>query len=228
LETDGYLVREASNGNEALREIEFHTPDLVVLDMNMPGMDGMAVLEHLKSMAAVHKPRVIVLTAYASIATAVRATHLGAADFLEKPITPTELRQTVRSILAETESDEPSPELVNVEGPYEQAVGRIRTALRLADYTRAESLLEKAAERRNQYSAEYFNLLGVLYEAQHKWRLARRFYAKAISVDQLSKPAPANLRRLHELRAHGMSPHAVKLGDESDDILYARLPDSRS
>jgi len=92
LETDGYVVNEACNGREAMDAIARQMPDLMVLDLNMPVMDGMSVLEHLKGLAATNKPRVIVLTAYGSIATAVKATRLGAVEFMEKPIVPAELR----------------------------------------------------------------------------------------------------------------------------------------
>lgn len=228
LESDGYVVREASNGKEALEAIERQTPDLIVLDLNMPGMDGMAVLEHLKSLAAANRPRVIILTAFGSIATAVRATRMGAVDFLEKPITPTELRQTVRSVLTEPELDAPPAVVTDIQGGYEEALSRIRKALRLADYSSAEALLEKATERKNQHTAQYFNLLGVLYEAHHKWRLARKFYGKAIAADKRFEPAQANMRRLYELHAYGRSHQAVMLGDESDDIWYARLPEAQS
>jgi DNA-binding response OmpR family regulator len=228
LESDGYLVREASNGEEALEAIERQTPDLIVLDLNMPGMDGMAVLEQLKSLSATNKPRVIILTAFGSIATAVRATRMGAVDFLEKPITPTELRQTVRSVLTEPELDAPPAGVTDIQGGYDEALRRIRRALRLADYSSAESLLEKAADRKNQHTAEYFNLLGVLYEAHHKWRLARKCYGKAISADKRFEPAQANLRRLYEFQTYGRSHEAVRLGDESDDIWYARLPEARN
>src|ERR1019366_3109239 len=64
LEADGYAVTEAANGREALDAIKNHTPDLMVLDLNMPVLDGMAVLEHMKSLVATSKPRVIILTAY--------------------------------------------------------------------------------------------------------------------------------------------------------------------
>jgi DNA-binding response OmpR family regulator len=228
LESDGYMVREASNGKEALEAIERQIPDLVVLDLNMPGMDGMAVLDHLKSFAEANKPRVIILTAFGSIATAVRATRMGAVDFLEKPITPAELRQTVRSVLTEPELDAPPAGVVDIPGGYDEALRRIRRALRLADYSSAESLLEKAADRKNQHTAEYFNLLGVLYEAHHKWRLARKCYGKSISADKRFEPAQANLRRLYELQTYGRSHEPVKLGDESDDVLYARLPQARN
>jgi DNA-binding response OmpR family regulator len=228
LESDGYAVREAKTGNEALESIERQLPDLVVLDLNMPGIDGMAVLEHLKNLAATHKPRVIILTAFGSIATAVRATRLGAVDFLEKPITPTELRQTVRSVLTEPELDAPPAAGMEAQGGYEEALTRIRKALRLADYSSAEALLEKAAERKNQHTAEYFNLLGVLYEAQHKWRLARKCYGKAIAADKKFEPAQANMRRLFELQTYGRSHQVVKLGDAGDDLWYAQLPDARN
>src|SRR5581483_10464329 len=108
LESDGYTVREASNGREALEAIRNTPPDLMVLDMNMPEVDGMTVLEQMKTLAAnVTRPRVIVLTAYGSIPTAVKATRLGAIDFLEKPITPTDLREVVHSALTEPELDVP-------------------------------------------------------------------------------------------------------------------------
>jgi len=228
LESDGYAVREAKNGSEALDSIEKQLPDLVVLDLNMPGLDGMAVLEHLKKLAATNRPRVIILTAFGSIATAVRATRLGAVDFLEKPITPTELRQTVRSVLTEPELDAAPTAEMGAFGAYEDALTRIRKALRLADYASAEAALEVAAERRGKHTAEYFNLLGVLYEAQHKWRLARKCYAKSIAADKRFEPAQANMRRLFELQTYGRTHQAVKLGDEGDDIWYAQLPDARS
>jgi len=226
LESDGFDVQEASNGRDALEVMARTTPDLLVLDLNMPVLDGMAVLEQMKTLAATAKPRVIVLTAYGSIPAAVKATRLGAVDFLEKPITPTDLRQAVRSVLAEPELDSP-PVTVDAPGGYEQVLARIRRALRLAEFESAEALLTKAAESRMQHSADYFNLLGVLYEAQRKWRLARKCYGKAVAANGGYEPAQANLRRLYELHSFGRSTQAVVLGDEPDDAWFARMPDSQ-
>jgi DNA-binding response OmpR family regulator len=228
LESDGYAVTEASNGREALEAIKANTPDLMVLDLNMPVLDGMAVLEHMKSLAGVARPRVIILTAYGSIPSAVKATRLGALDFLEKPIAPRELRQAVRSVLNEPELDSPPDVVVDVPGGYELVLSRIRKLLRLAEYETAMSLLMKAADRQDQQSAEYFNLLGVLYEAQRKWRLAQKCYDKAITADEHYQPARINLRRLLELRRHGRSSQAVVLGDEAEDVWFAKLPESRN
>ena len=228
LETDGYVVHEASNGGDALEAIHQQTPDLMVLDLNMPVMDGMAVLEHLKTLVGMNKPRGIVLTAVGSIATALKATRLGAVEFMEKPITPVELRQIVRSVLSEPEIDAPPVAMLEVPGGYEQVLGRIRRSLRPADYGSAESLLEKAAQRKNQHTAEYFNLLGVLYEAHGKWRLARKCYGKAIAADKRFESAQANMRRLYELYTYGRSSQAVLLGDEMDDVRYAQMHAARA
>lgn len=214
LEADGHHIEEAANGREALAAIEQHAPDLVVLDLNMPVMDGMAVLERLKESSAGHMPRVMILTAYGSIPTAVKATRLGALDFLEKPITPAELRHSVRSILEEPELDSP-PVGADAAGGYEKVVDRIRESMRVADFTSAESLLTRAAETREQQTAEYFNLLGVLYEAQRKWRLARKCYGKAIAADHNYEPSQLNIRRLYELHSFGSSSQNVMLGGEA-------------
>ena len=224
LESEGYEVREAANEREALESLKRQPPDLMVLDLNMPELDGMAVLEEMKKLIGVNRPRVVILTAYGSIPTAVKAVQLGASDFLEKPITPTNLRETVRSLLDEPEVDRVvvPPLLVD---SYERVLDRIRKSLRLADVTGAETLLMKAADRQGHHSAEYFNLLGVLYETQHKWRLARKCYNKGIDADQNYEPAKVNLHRLMEVQKHGRTARSILLGDESGDVMYARLPD---
>jgi DNA-binding response OmpR family regulator len=226
LESEGYDVREAANGRQALDALQQSPPDLMVLDLNMPELDGMAVLEQLKNLAMVHKPRVVVLTAYGSVPTAVKALQLGACDFVEKPVTPVELRRTVRSVLEEPELDQMvvAPELLDT---YERVLERVRKSLRLADITTAETLLMKAADRRGQHSAEYFNLLGVLYESRGNHRLARKCYNKSVDADVNYQPPRSNMRRLNDLKTYGRSVQAVLLGDEEEDVLVHRLPDSK-
>jgi FixJ family two-component response regulator len=177
----------------------------------MPVLDGMSVLEQMKSLALAHRPRVVVLTAYGSVPAAVKATRLGAIDFLEKPITPSDLRQAVRSVLEEPELDAPTQVQVDFPGGYEQVLSRIRRALHANDLTEAQALLEVAADQRNQQAAEYFNLLGVLYEIQRKWRLARKCYGRSASSGGPQDAAQANLRRLYELHTYGKSSEPVAL-----------------
>jgi DNA-binding response OmpR family regulator len=216
LESEGYQVLEATNGREALDVIHERQPDLMLLDLNMPVLDGMAVLEQLKSMTGIVKPRVVILTAYGSIPAAVKATRLGALDFLEKPVTPSDLRETVKSVLDEPLLDSP-PVISDPPMDYEQVLGRIRRALRSEDFSSAETLLMKAADRKEQHSAAYFNLLGILYEVQHKWRLAKKCYGKAMSADKTYQPAQENMRRIYELYTFGHSKQPVILGDESTE-----------
>lgn len=215
LETDGYAVSEAKNGREALAALRGREVDVAVLDLNMPVMDGMAVLEALHERPT--KTRVMVLTAYGSIAAAVKATRLGAIDFVEKPITPTEIRQTIRSVLEEPILDSP-PVISDLKNGYEQAMESVRISLRLVNLPNAESLLMRVAETRQKQTAEYFNLLGVLYEAQAKWRLARKCYGKAIATDKQFAPAQTNMRRLYELQEFGKSKESVMLGDDADRV----------
>jgi CheY-like chemotaxis protein len=217
LETDGYAVGEAANGREALQALRHGEYDVAVLDLNMPVLDGMGVLQALQKDPV--KTRVMVLTAYGSIATAVKATRLGAVDFVEKPISPAEIRQAVRSVLEEPILDSP-PVISDVQGGYEQALERVRVSLRLTNLPNAEGMLMRLAESRQKQTAEYFNLLGVLYEAQAKWRLARKCYGKAIATDKHFVPAQINMRRLYELQEFGKSKEPVMLGDESEVEIF--------
>jgi len=97
LEKEGYAVQTAGNGEEALKLVGENSFDLVVTDLMMPVMDGMELLEQVKK----SNPRmpVIIITAYASVATAVEAIKKGAYDYVPKPFNPGELQVTVEKAL---------------------------------------------------------------------------------------------------------------------------------
>lgn len=87
-------IDEADCGETALRKIEQQPPDILILDHKMPGISGLDVLERIERQGC--ETLTIMITAYASIETAVQAIKRGAYDFLAKPFTPDELRNTVR------------------------------------------------------------------------------------------------------------------------------------
>jgi len=98
LQSEGFETAEAPNGAAALAAVERDTPDAVLLDLMMPGgPDGLATLEHLKRVAP-HVP-VVMMSGKASLTDAVRATKLGAFQFLEKPLTPEGVLTTLRAAL---------------------------------------------------------------------------------------------------------------------------------
>ncbi|MBP2680530.1 MAG: sigma-54-dependent transcriptional response regulator [Candidatus Krumholzibacteriota bacterium] len=97
LEESGYEVRSAESAAEALGAIEKGRPDLVLTDIKMPGMDGIALLKEIRKID--DAIAVIVLTAFGSVETAVEAMKNGASDYLTKPISRDELTLTVEKTL---------------------------------------------------------------------------------------------------------------------------------
>ncbi len=85
LEREGYTVAEARDGVAALDQVDKFGPDVIVLDLNLPGLDGYGVLSHLRSRPATVNVPVIVLTAKGDEDNEVRVFELGADDFLTKP-----------------------------------------------------------------------------------------------------------------------------------------------
>ena len=223
----GHDVQEAANGSLALEMISHIKFDLVILDLSMPVLDGMAVLKGIAALKQLdektQRPRVIVLTAYGSIHVAVKATLAGASDFIEKPSTPNELRHTVEQVLASPTAATtlflPADVLA---GGYEAVLDRIREALTAGAWENAESLLMKAADL-SLRDAAYFNLLGVLYEARRDYPLATKFYGKAMAAKRGGyPPAEQNLRRLYELQRFGKSQIEVDLGERPAVLLRYR------
>jgi len=89
----GFDVDIAGTGEEALQKIMSHKPDILLLDYKLPGISGLDILEKVTSQES--EMLSIMITAYASIETAVTAVKRGAFDFLAKPFTPDELKSTV-------------------------------------------------------------------------------------------------------------------------------------
>jgi len=213
LESEGYQIAEARNGREALSALAGRKFDLMILDLNMPVLDGMGVLEQIKTMPPTQKPRVLVLTAYGSIPAAVRATRLDAIDFLEKPVTPERLRSAVARVLAEA-LPEAHVDDDQLRGGYDAVLNGVRNALRIGDSKAAEEMLIRAGDL-GQEDAGYLNLVGVFNETKRKWRRAKKFYGMAIRADKGYEPAQNNMRRLYELETFGKTALPIALGDET-------------
>ena len=100
LQRDGYEVIEAADGVQALDQVDRTAPDVVVLDLNLPRLDGFGVLAHLRARPATAGLPVIVLTAKGDEDSEVRVFESGAQDFLTKPFRPRALSARLQSLLA--------------------------------------------------------------------------------------------------------------------------------
>ncbi|TDI36295.1 MAG: type II/IV secretion system protein [Acidobacteria bacterium] len=102
LERDGYTVFEAKDGAQALEQVDTHAPDILVLDLNLPGLDGYGVITQLRSRQATEDLPIIVLTAKGDEDNEVRVFELGADDFLSKPFRARALSARIQAVLART------------------------------------------------------------------------------------------------------------------------------
>jgi len=93
----GYEVMMAVNGEDALAKVEESRPDVILLDVMMPGMDGFEVARRLKALESVRHIPIVMVTALREVEDRIRALEAGASDFMSKPIDRAELRATVAS-----------------------------------------------------------------------------------------------------------------------------------
>lgn len=100
LEHDGFLVSEAFNGKQAIQRLRDVSPDLILLDVMMPDLDGFEVLQMTREISNVP---VIMLTAKGEEDDRIRGLELGADDYITKPFNPRELVSRVKAVLRRTE-----------------------------------------------------------------------------------------------------------------------------
>jgi Tfp pilus assembly pilus retraction ATPase PilT/CheY-like chemotaxis protein len=99
LEREGYIVAEARDGVQALDQVDRFAPDVIILDLNLPGLDGYSVLSQLRSRPATQDIPVMVLTAKGDEDNEVRVFELGADDFITKPFRARALSARLEAVL---------------------------------------------------------------------------------------------------------------------------------
>jgi DNA-binding response OmpR family regulator len=216
LETAGYATSAADDGETALRWLSTVSADLILLDLRMPGIGGMGVLESLRH-SGVTTP-VVIVTAHGSVPDAVAAMKLGAIDFLSKPLTPDTLRRVVADVLDREAPPVRSPgpaadvEPVTAASRFADNLRRAKRALNARWFDEADIFLRQATAL-GPDSAEAHNLMGVLHEVRGEHDASYRSYKAALKADARYEPAQHNMRRYYERVTFGRSEVPVDTGD---------------
>jgi DNA-binding response OmpR family regulator len=179
----------AANGEEALAKLKEKEFCLILLDLKMPGMDGMEVLRRVREI----RPdiRVIILTAYGTIESAVEAMRLGATDFIQKPFSADEIRELVSRVMDREKLEQ-------------QKVMDFTSSIELAKRSIGDRHFDAAVEHVHHAifidpgRPEAFNLLGALMEIKGDRIEAQKNYRTALSLDPSYEPAIKNLQRSTE------------------------------
>ncbi len=206
LETEGYEIFDASSGEAAVQLLAKHTFSLAILDIRMPGMDGLELLAKMREYEI--KVPAMIVTAYSDVPNAVKAMKLGAIDFLQKPLRPEDLRRIVTEILTRHAGQDDTPAET-----FSAHIVAAKRSLNLRAFAKARLHLVKALEL-NAKSAEAFNLAGVLAEVLEDYDKAKKYYGQAIKLSKNYEPAQQNMRRLFEVDHFGSSKEPVNLGDK--------------
>lgn len=186
LEPLGIEVQAAVNGEEALQKLREGPFGLVFLDLRMPGMDGMEILRQIKDDWP--KIRVVIITAHGTIESAVEAMKLGAADFVQKPFSPREIRELATLVLEREALDDATAV------DYRALIELTKRHITDRTFAAARESVRKAIAA-DPGQPEAYNLLGALLEIKGDWVEAQKFYRAALDIDPTFKPASANLDR---------------------------------
>ena len=99
LKRAGFDVKTATDGNQALGLIGSYAPDLVITDLNMPGMDGIELIKKIKQNASMRFKPILMLTTESQESKKVEAKAAGATGWLVKPVSPTDLTGVIKKVL---------------------------------------------------------------------------------------------------------------------------------
>ncbi len=198
LEREGFRVRTARSGAEALKQVKAAPPDLIVLDLMLPELNGLEVCRRLRQDRSTTSIPVIMLTARGDETDRVVGLELGADDYVSKPFSPKELVARVKAVLRRA---------APAEQPAVFSVGRLRV-----DFNKRQVTVGGASA---PLAPKEFDLLRALIEA-HGRVLSREFlldrvwgYARAGEIE--SRTVDVHVRRLRQ-----------KLGAEGRRIVTAK------
>lgn len=194
----------AVNGEEALGKLEEKHFGLILLDLKMPGMDGIDVLRRVRQTRPDIK--VIIITAHGTIESATQAMKLGAVDFIQKPFSPEEIRELVNRVFDRDllEADKAKS--------YEEHVELAKRCIGKREFGAAQEHVRQAISA-DPTKPEALNLLGALLELQGKWLDALKQYRAALALDPTYGPANDNVDRVVIQHQRG---DGISLGEPSD------------
>jgi len=194
LEPLGLEIDTAVNGEEALDKLKERDFGLILLDLKMPGMDGMEVLRQVSEIRP--EIRIIIITAHGTIDSAVEAMKLGAVDFIQKPFAPKEIRELVSQVIDREKMDEQKAT------DYGSCIELAKKCVGDRHFDAAIEHVRKAVSL-DPSRPEAFNFLGALLEIRGDHPEALKHYRAAISLDPTYEPARKNLRRATSLEPNG-------------------------
>lgn len=181
LEQEGFRVATAADGNEALAQFETYRPALVILDLMMPGIDGLEVARRIRKKSDVP---IIMLTARTDEVDRVTGLELGADDYVVKPFSTRELVSRVRAVLRRTEKGLPKPEIIEA--------GEIRL-----DLSRRQVWV---SEQPADLTAMEFDLLAFMM--QHPGRVFSRLQlleaVRGVAYESFDRAIDAHIKRLRQ------------------------------
>lgn len=180
-------IDTAINGEEALAKLKEKDFSLILLDLKMPGMDGMEVLRRLRKIRPDIK--VIIITAYGTIDSAVEAMKLGAVDFIQKPFVPKEIRALASRVIDREKLDEQQAK------DYATYIELSKKSIGKRHFDAAIEHVKKAISL-DPSRPEAFNLLGILKEIHGDYHEALEHYRAALSLDPTYEAAKRNLTRI--------------------------------
>jgi CheY-like chemotaxis protein len=109
LESNGYRVLEAADGREAAERAVGERPALIIMDLGMPGMDGLSAVEEIRLHVPAAETEVLIVSAYDRLEFRTEAVAAGCGGFMTKPVEPTALLKTIRLLLRQEEGEAAPP-----------------------------------------------------------------------------------------------------------------------
>jgi FixJ family two-component response regulator len=198
-------VDDAASAARALEMLTSHCYDVAILDLRLPETTGLELLQQMNHFGIV-TPAIFV-TAFADVPNAVNAMKCGAIDFLQKPITPNQLRTIVKDVLVRHSKEERKSSAPH---DFDYFLRCAKRAINIRDFAATNRNLASALKI-NPNSPQALNLSGVMFEMREEFDEARRFYGRAIKVKRDFEPAQANMRRIFELFNFGSSQEPFNL-----------------
>jgi DNA-binding response OmpR family regulator len=184
LKNSGYQTATASGGAEALRKVRSMNPDLIILDLMLPEIDGLQVCKLLRNDPATANIPVLMLTAKATEVDRVLGLELGARDYVTKPFSPRELILRVRNLLAAEDGEHDKPQTFRLGELFIDVPRHIVTV----------------EQRRVELTATEFRLLTVLAERRGRVQSREQLLQDVWHYDNIidTRTVDTHIRRLRE------------------------------